>query len=421
MLQTASLDHIYSKILAFIHQSWPITRIIYETPFNPMNLRDTILFILIVLSSPVLAQEDTSATKQVDTSGVKKDTLSKFDSFNAKAEHLFKILPVPLYSYSTEAGNTFGLAKFNLFQLKKSDTISKPSKLSEVVTLSSKGRVNASVTTELVFKENKWVILSYVNYKKQPEYIFGIGNDVKKEDVEEVQYERFKSVTVALSLFSENLYIGVPLDIADYFNIKPDSNSFLLEDGGYTGIEGGFTLGTGIAAAWDSRDNRYNTSKGSYVQLTLIAHPEWLGSAYTFTKFELDMRKFFNPWKKHIIAFQATTSSATGNTPFYELSLLGGDKQMRGYYQGAYRDKVLVDGQVEYRMPVWKIFGVTGWMGTGRVASAYDDLTLDNWKLSYGFGIRIKVDSKNNTNMRLDFGFGPHGISGTYINFAEAF
>ena len=94
---------------------------------------------------------------------------------------------------------------------------------------------------------------------------------------------------------------------------------------------------------------------------------------------------------------------------------------MRGYYQGAYRDKVLVDGQVEYRMPVWKIFGVTGWMGTGRVASSYDNLSLDNWKLSYGFGIRIRVDSKNNTNMRLDFGFGPKGISGTYINFAEAF
>jgi outer membrane protein assembly factor BamA len=390
-----------------------------------MNLRNTILFLLMVSGSPVLAQQDSTANKLADTTGAKKDTLSKFDSFNAKAEHLFKILPVPLYSYSTEAGNTFGLAKFNLFQLKKSDTISKPSKLSEVVTLSSKGRINASITTELVFKENRWVILSYVNYKKQPEYIFGIGNDVKREDVEEVQYERFKSVTVALRRFAKNLYIGVPLDIADYFNIKPDSNSFLYGKPPYMdtipGVNGGFSLGTGIAAAWDSRDNRYNTFKGSYVQLTLIAHPEWLGSAYNFTKFELDMRKFFNPWKKHVIALQATTSSATGNTPFYELSLLGGDKQMRGYYQGAYRDKVLVDGQVEYRMPVWKIFGVTGWMGTGRVASAYDNLTLDNWKLSYGIGIRIKVDSKNNTNMRLDFGFGPHGISGTYINFAEAF
>lgn len=377
-----------------------------------MILKNLVAIAGLLVATGICAQEDSTT--------VKKDSVSGFDKFNAKAEHLFKILPVPLYSYSTEAGNTFGLAKFNLFQIKKSDTISKPSKLSEVVTFSTKGRVNASVSTELVFKENKWVILSYVNYKKQPEYIFGIGNDVKKEDVEEVQYERFKSVTVALRRFAENLYIGAPLDIAHYFNIKPDSNSFLIKDD-VPGLDGGFSLGTGIAAAYDSRDNRYNSSKGAYVQLTVIAHPEWLGSAYDFTKFELDMRKFFNPWKKHIIALQATTSSASGNVPFYELSLLGGDKQMRGYYQGAYRDKILVDGQVEYRMPVWKIFGITGWVGTGRVASAYDHLTLNNWKLSYGGGLRIKVDSKNNTNLRLDFGFGPNGISGTYINFAEAF
>src|SRR4029079_5803908 len=115
-----------------------------------------------------------TATAQSDTTTAGKDSLSGFDSFNKKAEHLFKILPVPLYSYSTEAGNTFGLAKFNLFDLSKKDTVSKPSKLSEVVTFSSKGRVNASVTTELVFHQNKYVILSYINYKKQPEYIFGI-------------------------------------------------------------------------------------------------------------------------------------------------------------------------------------------------------------------------------------------------------
>jgi hypothetical protein len=36
---------------------------------------------------------------------------------NDKMEALFKIIPVPLYSYSTEAGHTFGLAKYNLLDL----------------------------------------------------------------------------------------------------------------------------------------------------------------------------------------------------------------------------------------------------------------------------------------------------------------
>ena len=100
---------------------------------------------------------------------------------------------------------------------------------------------------------------------------------------------------------------------------------------------------------------------------------------------------------------------------------MGGDSKMRGYYEGAYRDNVLLDAQVEYRMPIWKIFGATAWLGTGRVAETYSGLSIDGFRLSYGGGIRFKVDSKNNTNLRLDFGFGPGGLSGTYINFAEAF
>ena len=107
--------------------------------------------------------------------------------------------------------------------------------------------------------------------------------------------------------------------------------------------------------------------------------------------------------------------------PFYELSMLGGEDQMRGYYKGIFRDKVLVDGQVEYRMPVWNIFGINAWIGTGRVASSYSDIVIDGFKLSYGGGFRIKVDSKHNTNLRFDFGFGPGGINGYYINFGEAF
>jgi hypothetical protein len=378
----------------------------------------------------IMAQEDSASvsTATAVDAALKQDSLSKFDSFNKKMEKLFTWCPVPLFSYSTEAGQTFGLAKFNLFDRYKDDTVTQPSKLSEVATFSTKGRINASVSGELVFKDNKYILLSYINYKKQPEYIFGIGNDVKKEDMEEVQFERVKFYSTFLFRVAKNFYAGVPLDVGWYFNIKPDTangkHSFLLPpppEPPVTGYDGGFYLGSGLAAAFDSRDNRYNTYKGAYILAILVAHPEWIGSTHNYTRFELDARKFFNPWYKHVIALQATTLSNTGNTPFYELSKMGGDKQMRGYYEGAYRDKVLVDAQVEYRMPIWNIFGITAWAGTGRVAPNYGALSWDGWKLSYGGGIRIKVDSKHNTNLRIDFGFGPGGISGTYINFAEAF
>jgi hypothetical protein len=72
-------------------------------------------------------------------------------------------------------------------------------------------------------------------------------------------------------------------------------------------------------------------------------------------------------------------------------------------------------------MPVWSILGVVAWVGTGRVAENYADLALSGFRISYGAGLRVRVDSKNNINLRMDWGFGPDGINGFYINFAEAF
>lgn len=359
----------------------------------------------------VCAQSDSTA---------RQDTLSKFDKFNQKMEAFFKWAPAPIITYSTEAGNTFGLAKFNLFRPSKKDSISKPSKLAEVVTFSTKGRVNISISNDLILKENKYMILSYFNYKKTPEYILGIGNDVSVDDVEQVTQNRLKFSTAAMRRVKENYYAGISLDISDYYGIETDSNSFLIRDG-VSGLHGGTDIGVGVAGALDSRDNRYNAYKGALLLTTITFYPKFLGSRYEFTSVYIDARKYFNIWRKTVLAIQATTTYTSGDVPFYDLALMGGEDRMRGYYKGALRDKVLFDTQVEYRIPIWNIFGIATWVATGRVADSYKNMSLDGFWLSFGGGVRIRVDSKNNTNLRFDMGFGPNGVSGFYFNFAEAF
>ena len=366
----------------------------------------------------VLAMLSWQAAAQTNTA--EQDTLSSFDRFNKKAEALFKIIPVPIITYSSEAGNIFGLAKFNLFHPSKKDTISRPSKLSEVISYSTKGRVNVSISNDLILRENKYMILSYFNYKKQPEYLLGIGNDVSIHNAEQVTIDRIKFFSTALIRVKKFVYAGFALDLANYFSIKTDSNSFLIRDE-VTGLHGGTDVGIGAAAALDSRDNRYNAYKGELLLATVLFYPDWLGSSFQFARVEIDARKYYNPWFRHVIAIQATTTYTSGDVPFYDLAQLGGEDRMRGYYKGALRDKVLVDAQIEYRMPVWKIFGITTWIATGRVADQYKNVSLDGFRLSFGGGIRVRVDTKNNTNLRLDMGFGPGGVSGFYFNFAEAF
>ncbi len=377
--------------------------------------------ICVLLVPFMLICQDINAQANADTISVAKtEKVSKFDKFNKSAEHLFKILPVPIVTYSSEAGNVFGLAKFNLIKLSKTDTISNPSKVSGVFTVSTKGRINASLSTELVMKENKYIVLSYVNYKKTPEYIFGIGNDINVENVEEIETNRIKFVANGLVMVRKFLYVGLGLEITNYFDLQIDSNSVLYKQN-VSGTEGGASNGLNFNAAYDSRKNRYNPSQGIYIFTNFGIHPEFVGSKYQFSKYFLDIRKYYTTWHKQVLAVQATTTWTDGDIPFYDLALLGGDNRMRGYYEGAIRDRVLIDAQVEYRMPVWNIFGLTAWIGTGRVAESYSKMNIDGFRLSYGGGLRIRVDSKNNANMRFDFGFGPRGVSGVYINFAEAF
>jgi len=355
-----------------------------------------------------------------DSTSAKEDTVSKFDATNAKMEKLFKIIPVPLYSYSTEAGHTFGLAKFNLIDLSKLDTVSPASRISEVVTFSTLGRINISVATDLNWHQGRYMVMGYINYKQQPEYMLGIGNDVSLNNVEQVSTTRFKFVNYGLIQVIKDLYVGIGVDLTNYTDIETDSTSFLIQDD-VSGLEGGTSTGLGFSAIYDSRDNRYNAYKGAMIALKTMTFPSWMGNPYLYSSYNLDLRTYVNPWLKHVIAFQATTALRTGDVPFYELAMLGGEDQMRGYYKGALRDNVLVDGQVEYRMPVWKMLGVTAFVGTGRVAHSYSDLSLDGFWLSYGAGLRVRVDTKHNTNLRLDWGFGPNGVNGFYINFAEAF
>jgi len=357
-------------------------------------------------------------TKKDSLPSTKKDSLSGFDRFNKKAEHLFTILPVPIYSYSPEAGNIFGLAKFNVLNLSKKDTISKASKLSEVFTASTLGRINASIATQLVFDENRYVIISYINYKKEPEYIWDIGNTIT-DDPEQDIVERFVFAGTALRKVKGDFYVGIPFDVSDYFNIQTDSTSFLVTDS-VTGLNGGTSIGAGFAAAFDSRDNRYNSTKGAYILGTSVFYPSGWGP-YPFSKFGLDARKYHTVRPGTIIAGQATTSYTNGVVPFYELPEMGGDSQMRGYYQGGLRDNVLVDAQIELRQHIWNIFGIVGWFGIGQVQNSYSQVAMDQFHLSYGPGLRIMVDSKHQTNLRFDFGFGPNGIKGFYVNFGEAF
>lgn len=101
------------------------------------------------------------------------------------------------------------------------------------------------------------------------------------------------------------------------------------------------------------------------------------------------------------------------------MALLGNSYSMRGYYEGRYRDKHKIEGQVELRQHVWKRNGVVVWIGAGTVFNKFSALCMDRVLPNYGIGYRWEF--KKNVNVRLDYGFGKNGQSGFIFNINEAF
>ncbi|ESU22275.1 hypothetical protein FEDK69T_22570 [Flavobacterium enshiense DK69] len=378
------------------------------------------VFFSILTSSTLLAQEENKIKNDSITNKASNDTIPKPKSRSEKMEQFFKKYPAPMYSYSQEGGHLFGLAKYNLFKI-YADTITSLSKISGTAYVTTNGRYNFYISSEIIFRENRYILLNSFNYKRTPEFILGIGNDVKVEDAEEISVDLIKGTAYFMTKVASKTYFGGGLDVSSYYNVELVPNSILLTSDA-VGLDGSTNIGIGAAFAYDTRDNRYYSTSGSYFLATSAFFNKAYGCTYNYSKIILDFRKFFIPWKKHVLAFQATTTYSVNDVPFFELAQLGGDSQMRGYYKGALRDKVLIDGQTEYRMPIWKAIGVVAWLGAGRVAPAYEKLSFDRVWISYGTGLRFRVDSKNNTNLRLDFGWGSSSkIHAINFGFAEAF
>jgi hemolysin activation/secretion protein len=153
-----------------------------------------------------------------------------------------------------------------------------------------------------------------------------------------------------------------------------------------------------------------------------MASPILIGSSQDFSLACLDARTYVAllPSWRMALALQARAEVAFGDPPFQELPRIGGDKLMRGYFDGRYRDFCAVALQAEIRLPIWWRFGLTIFGGLAQVAPSPAELAAKNLKVAIGIGARIRLDDASNANMRIDIAWAD-GCPQCYFNFGEAF
>lgn len=341
---------------------------------------------------------------------------SEKDSVEQKRKGLF-LLPILYYTPETKIAG--GAAVMYYYRNSGSKLSSRPSTIIPSLIYTQNKQIMAELSTYLYWKDEEYYSEGYLAYIKFPAKFYGIGNNTSEDDEEEYTPRLVRFKISLQRKVRPGFYLGLRYEFErrKLTEVKKDG---ILEKGDILGSERGVASGAGILASWDTRNSVFSPSSGGFHQFSVTLLKSALGSDYDFNRYTLDLRQYFPLFSTHVIAFQGYMSSTTGDPPFQMLSLLGGQRMMRGHYEGRYRDKNMIVLQAEYRMPVWWRFGLAGFAGFGDVADKVSNFQLSSFKYSLGAGVRYQISPEEGINVRLDFGFG-EGTSGLYITLNEAF
>ena len=268
-------------------------------------------------------------------------------------------------------------------------------------------------------RHSNFVFYGEAGYYKYAYYFYGIGNK-QPEDYKELYKVNFPRIRVnALKKITEKFYAGVRYWLEDY-NITSSDSGKQLSTGIITGSKGSFVSGIGPAINYDSRDNIFYPTSGIFIDAGAQFYGNVTGSDYNYSRYTFDGSVFFSGKNKNVWAFNIFADFVHGNTvPFSQLALLGGNKKMRGYYEGRYRDKNLLALGAEYRLHVYKRFGAVVFAHAGAVNN--ETLKLPAYiKATGGAGFRYALNKSDKLNIRLDYGIG-NKTSGIYFTIGEAF
>ncbi len=329
------------------------------------------------------------------------------------------IAGVPVLFYTPETRFGYGLSGFCIFNWKKDSVLARRSSVSLGFAYTQNKQILFYLPYNLFIKNRTYQVYGELAYNRYNYNFYGVGNDIPPDYVERygVEFPRLRLTT--LRRITRFFYAG-PRYAFDKFTLFDVQEGGYLDDGSVKGAEGGNVSGLGAVFLYDSRDYIFYPSKGIWSELVLFGASEKLASSFNYTRIAFDLSTYYSLSKKDIMAFNFYTMYSPNELPFFQMAMLGGTKKMRGFYEGRYRDNNAVVLQAEYRRHLFWILGATAFGSIGQVAAKYDQFQFDNWRYTYGAGLRLMIDKHQKVNLRADFAIG-NGKLLTYFTVNEAF
>lgn len=326
----------------------------------------------------------------------------------------FSILGGPHYTQNTSFG--IGVLAAGIFRRDTTDLSKPPGQVSIYGDISVTGYFKVGVEGSNYFFGDKARLYYDIFFASRPDHYWGIGYSMNSNDDNDVEYKQWKSQlhsSLLFPVFDPNFYFG-PVIQLDYIDAKNRPDPALWRNQKART----FTAALGVVLAFDTRDNLYNAYKGVYARIDQLFAPKFFGNQYAFTLTEATFSHYVQAWKGAVIASRLHARFTYGNTPWGMMSGLGGNKNMRGYWENRYNDKCAADLTVEIRQHLFSRIGMVAWGGVGEVFPKVSDIFRSH--ILWNAGIGVRWEFKHRVNIRVDYGFGQHQ-SGLVFSINEAF
>ncbi len=350
-----------------------------------------------------------------------QDSTIKLTKLTKKKKHL---IGFPAVLHSPELTWAAGGAGSYYFKFTKKDSLIRTSFIQALGIATLRKQLVLGFDGSIFFPNEQFILRIHGSVSRFPDRFWGLGNNSRHEDREAYTISQYYFFPQLLRNVYKKFYVGAAYEQQNVFSFeyekKANGDRSIFDQEKVPGRKGSFTSGLGILLLWDSRNNAFSPSQGFYFQYYINQFSSAFGSGFNYLNQTLDARKFSTLGKTSVLALQFLANLNQGNVPIRSMANIGSGSIMRGYYEGRYTDKNLVAAQAELRQHVIDRFGLVAFVGIGRVARSISGFTLQDWKPSYGGGVRMALDKTERLNIRLDFGYGQkaHGV---YLNLSEAF
>jgi outer membrane protein assembly factor BamA len=299
------------------------------------------------------------------------------------------------------------------------------------------------------FFTDRLLLLAEGEYYSDPtKEFFGLGNnDVGPDELSTNRYERITG-TLALGLRLSRRFALVGSGDFNHIEISrghlegstPSTTSRFPD---MAGIDGGRTSRLALSLLYNDRQDVARPTRGWSVIAKATWVPRGLDNDFSYTRYTLDASYLYPLiWRRQVVGLHVGgqyIDSKRRHTPFYELSSLGGDRDLRGFFEDRFLGSSNVVTNIEYRLKlvdfhfIWDVqidgvvFGDAGrvFYSDQEIASelgqpvATIPSTNDKFRYSYGGGTRIALGEA--IVARIDVGFSDEEKGLVYLVFGHTF